>query len=95
MRQYEVTVVLGEKSTAAKKKSVSAKIKEIAGALGGEIVKTEDWGKRDLAYTIEDSNSGFFLFFLLELEAQGARQLDDKLRMEEDLIRYLVVRKEK
>ena len=93
MREYELTIVLGEKTTAAKKKAVAEKVKKAVESLKGKVTKTEDWGKKELAYKLQGSGSGNFLFFLLELNPEGAKGIDSRLKMEEEIIRYLIVRK--
>ncbi|MEJ2441595.1 MAG: 30S ribosomal protein S6 [Patescibacteria group bacterium] len=95
MQDYELTVVLPGSATAAKKKSVQEAIGKIIKTFNGKVGKVEDQGKKDLAYQIAKNDSGVFLFFPLELSQEGAKALPQKLNLEEDIIRYLLVRKEK
>lgn len=92
MRKYELTVVLPEKATPAKKKAVSETIEKMVKVFKGKIEKSDDWGKLDLYYPIKKNNSGVFLFFQLELEPKSADSLDQKIKLEEDIIRHLLVR---
>ncbi len=92
MGKYELVIVLDGKATAAKKKAVEAKIKKLVTVFKGKIGKVDDWGKKDLAYKIKKSNSGVFLLFNLELTGEAAKALPNKLRLEEEIIRYLLVR---
>ena len=94
MESYELTVVLPGKSKAAKKKTVQEKIEKIVKTAGGSVKDTDDWGEIDLAYKIKKQTSGLFLQFLLELKGSEAKSLPDKLRLESDIIRYLIVKKE-
>lgn len=93
MANYELTLVLPEKATAAKLKSLETKIEELAKTLKGKVKKLEDWGKIELSYPIKKSKSGSFLHFELELESEAAKNLNDKLRMENDIVRYLLIKK--
>lgn len=93
MRKYELTVVLPGKATAVKKKKAQAKIEKIVSDAKGKVGKVDDWGKKELSYLIAKNNSGIFLHFPLELEAESAKSLDSKLNLEEDIIRYLLIRK--
>ena len=95
MNKYELTLVLPDKATAAKKKSVSETIEKMVKVFKGKIIKTNDWGEIPLAYEIKKNKNGNFLFFELELEGEFAKQLQDKLKMEEGVIRHLLVRLEK
>lgn len=91
MDKYELTVVVDGKS-AAKKKTVTDKVEKLVSVLKGKVGKVEDWGVKDLAYKIKKSQSGIFVHFPLELEGSAAKSLGDKLRIEDDIIRYLLVR---
>ena len=93
MNNYELTVVLPEKATAAKKKSVKEAIEKMVKTAKGEIKSFDDWGKIDLAYTINGNDSGVFIFFELELEPAGVKSLDQKIKLEDDVIRHLLVKK--
>jgi len=95
MQNYELTVVLPGSATAAKKKSVQETIGKIVKTFSGKVGKVEDQGKKDLAYEIAKNDSGIFLFFPLELGEEGAKALPQKLNLEEDVIRYLLIRGEK
>lgn len=92
MRQYELTVVLSGGTSSAKKKNAQNKVEEIVKTFKGKMGKVSDWGEKELAYKIKNNTSGVFLHFPLELEAGKARELDTKLKTEEDIIRYLLVR---
>ena len=94
MRNYQLTAVLAGKATPAKKKSVQGKIGKIITDTKGKTVKIDDWGKIDFTYPIAKNSSGSFLHFELELEPAKTKELDSKLKLEEDIIRYLLVRKE-
>lgn len=92
MQKYELTVVMPEKTTAAKKKAFQEGLEKTVKALEGKIVKTDDWGEKELAYKIAKSNSGNFTLYSLELNASKAPQLYTKMRVDNDVIRYLLVR---
>lgn len=92
MNNYELTIVLDGKTTSAKKKSVEGRMEKMIETFKGKIAKAEDWGTRDLAYKIKKSETGTYLFFEVQLEASQAKILGEKLRLEEDLIRHLLVK---
>ncbi|MFV1917062.1 MAG: 30S ribosomal protein S6 [Patescibacteria group bacterium] len=94
MNKYEFTVVLAGKVTPAKKKSIIGKLEKLLKGVNGEVGKLSDWGEIEFAYPVKKNNSGIFLHFPLELEPESASNLDSKLNLEEDVIRYLLVRKE-
>lgn len=93
-KQYELVVVLAGDTTAAKAKAVEASIGKIVNAAGGKIAKVENWGKKDFAYSIQKQTTGAFFIYGLELEDSSARHIHDKMRLEQDVIRYLLIRKD-
>jgi small subunit ribosomal protein S6 len=94
MNKYELALVYEGKITAAKKKQESEKLEKLVSAFGGKVLGQNDWGVKDLAYEIRDNETGSFIIYDLELDGQGARNLQGKLRLEEQIIRYLLVKKE-
>jgi len=83
MNKYELTIVVDEKTGASKKKSVIEKISKMVETLKGKLGKMEDWGQKEY---------GLCIFFPLELDSSGAKILNDKLRLEDDVERYLLIR---
>ena len=93
MRNYELVIVLDGKATSAKKKSVTEKIEKLIKSIKGKVATIKDWGTKDLAYQIGKSTTGAYLILPLELTGEAANELSNKLRLETDLIRYLLVKK--
>lgn len=94
MNVYELTLVLPGGSTAAKKKAVGETIEKIVKMNDGVVAKSDDWGEKELAYPIAKYKTGSFLHYDLELESVSVKALADKLRMEEGIIRHLLIKKE-
>lgn len=94
MRIYELTCVLPGGVSAAKKKSLKETIEKIVKAVKGEIKENKDWGEIELAYPIKKEDTGVFLHFVLELDSAAAEKILKKLRIEGDIIRYLLVRRD-
>lgn len=94
MQKYELTVVLDGKAGSAKKKKVSETLEGLIKLFKGKIVDSKDWGVKEMAYKIQKSITGLYLFFELELDAKVVKALNDKLRVDGEILRYLVVRKD-
>lgn len=93
MNTYELTTVLPAKTTPSRKKALQKNLEKIVEGLKGKVTRVEDWGEIELAYKILKNTSGIFLHYNLELENNAVKQLDSKLKMEEEIIRYLLVKK--
>lgn len=94
MRDYELTLVVGPDLTSENQKELLAKIKKIVSDLKGEVKESKDWGKKELAYPIKKTHFGCFFLWLISLREETVDQLDKKIRLEENIIRYLLVRAE-
>lgn len=94
MQKYELTLFLDGKATPAKKKSVREDVEKIVSTFKGKVGTVEDWGEKTLAYNIGKSESGNFLFFPLELDPQEVKSMATKLKLEEQIVRFLLIRKE-
>lgn len=94
MDKYELTTVLPGKTTSAKKKSAREFVEKLVKTLKGKVAKIDDWGELPLSYKIKGNESGIFIHFWLELDRQAVSGIDNKLRLEEGIIRHLLVKKE-
>jgi small subunit ribosomal protein S6 len=94
MQNYELTLILKGKVTPAKKKAIVEKIDKIISEQKGKKGEVDDWGEIELTYKIKKEGTGYFLRIPLELDAKGAKAFADKLRMEEEIVRYLLVKNE-
>jgi small subunit ribosomal protein S6 len=59
---------------------------------GGQMGNTEPWGRRNLAYPIKKNFSGHYVLQRFQMPAEGTMEVERFLRLNEDIIRYLVVR---
>lgn len=95
MNKYELTLVLDGKAGAAKKKKVIETLEKTLKVFKGVISESKEWGVKELAYKIGKSDTGLYLFFEIELDPAGVKAINDKLRVDPDLIRFLLIRKDK
>jgi ribosomal protein S6 len=94
MNKYELTLVVDGKTGAAKKKKVTEALEKALKIFKGEIKESKELGVREMAYRIGKSETGLYLYFELELDGNGVKALNEKLRNEPDILRFLVIRKE-
>lgn len=95
MNKYELTLVLDGKVGAATKKKVVENLEKIVSLFKGAVKNSKEMGVKELAYKIGKSETGLYLFYELELNSKGVKALNDKMRVSQDLIRYLLIRKDK
>lgn len=58
----------------------------------GKIEKEEEWGMKDLAYAIKHNRKGHYTHYLFSTEPKDIAPLDKTLKLEEDILRYLLIR---
>ena len=92
MQKYELTIVFDSKTSAAKRKTVREGIEKTVTLLKGKMQTVEDWGEKDLAFKIKKAPKGVFVHFPLELSSDSAKKLLEKMRTEDAIIRYLLIR---
>jgi len=60
--------------------------------LGGEVIKVDVWGRRQLAYPIKKFAEGQYVLVNMQLPAQSVVTLERDLKISESVLRHLVVR---
>lgn len=91
LRSYELVVIVSSKVKADKRGEIIAKLSQSAVDLGGKSTKTEELGLKDLAYSIKHELSGWYALLNLSLPAEAVKKMDDIVKREEKIIRYLLV----
>lgn len=60
----------------------------------GEVVSVDDWGKRKLAYEIDDLKEGYYYIVDFKSEPDHIKEFERRLRLSDYVLRYMVIRKE-
>ncbi len=94
MNQYEVLYVITPELDDEANQVVMNKFADIITQNGGEIEKTDIWGKRRLAYPIDYKTEGFYVLVSFSANPELPRELERNMRNDERLMRYMVTRKE-
>ena len=94
MKKYELALViaptLDEEALAAEKASVNALIERF----GGTVDKVDDWGKRRLAYEINKVNEGSYSFISFTADTTAPAEIESRMRIKENVLRYLIIAEE-
>jgi small subunit ribosomal protein S6 len=94
MNKYELVLVVNAKIEDDARAAVVDKAKAYVERFGGTVTEVEDWGKRKLAYEIQHMKEGFYYFIQFEAAAEAPAEIERRVRIMENVLRYLVVRKE-
>jgi len=95
MTKYELTIVLDGKATAAQKKAKIAFVESLVKINKGKVTSNEDWGVKDLTYAIQKLSTGAFLYFDIELDPATVKEISEKVKLEDGIIRHLLVKADK
>jgi small subunit ribosomal protein S6 len=63
----------------------------VAGEDGGEVTAVDQWGRRQLAYPIEDRDNGFYVVSHVTTDPEKLPEFERSLQLDEGLLRYLIV----
>ena len=94
MNKYELAVVLNAKVEDEVRANTLEKVKDLVSRCKGTITNVDEWGKRRLAYEIQKMNEGFYYFIQFDAEAAVPAEIESRIRIMDNVIRYLCVRQE-
>ena len=95
MNKYELAVVVNVKLEDEERVAVIEKVKEYIVRFGGTVTDVEEWGKKRLAYEIQKMKDAYYYFIKFESENTDCpNEVEDNIRIMENVIRFLVVKQE-
>ena len=94
MNKYELAVVVSAKIEDEERAAVVDKCKALIERFGGTITNVDDWGKKRLAYEIQKMKEGFYYFIQFEAESSAPAEIESRIRIMDNVLRYLVVKNE-
>ncbi|MCP1103535.1 small subunit ribosomal protein S6 [Aequitasia blattaphilus] len=94
MNKYELTVVVSAKIEDEERAAVIEKVKALIERFEGKISDIDEWGKKRLAYEIQKMNEGFYYFIHFESDATTPHEVEQRIRIMDNVIRYLCVRQD-
>ena len=95
MNKYELAVVVNVKLEDEERAAVIEKVKEYIVRFGGTVTEVEEWGKKKLAYEIQKMKDAYYYFIKFESENTDCpNEVEDNIRIMENVIRFLVVKQE-
>ena len=95
MNHYETVFIATPVLSDVQTKELFGKFQGVITENGGQIVSSEDWGLRKLAYPIQKKTTGFY--YLIEFEGEGdlVEKLETQYRRDERVIRFLTFKMDK
>ena len=94
MSKYELALVVNAKIEDEAREAVVEKAKSYVARYGGTVTEVEEWGKKRLAYEVQKMREGFYYFIQFEADATCPADVERHFRIMDNVMRYLVVKKE-
>mgnify|MGYP004470102379 FL=1 len=63
-------------------------------AANGTVSNVDDWGKRRLAYEINDKTEGYYVLVDFESDGEFPKELDRQYRINDAILRTIIIRKD-
>ena len=94
MTKYELAIVFRPSEDEGSFKNELEKTEALIARFGGTVDKVDLWGKRRLAYEIQKLYEGYYAFITFVAEPQTPAEIESRLRIDENVLRYLIIKVE-
>lgn len=91
MPKYELLYIIGSETADDAAPGVIAEVKKAIETGGGTIEKSEDWGRRKLAYPIKTTKNGYYVLVNFSAPSESVSGIEHKIRTNQAVIRHLIV----
>ena len=92
MALYENVFIARQDMSPAQVETLADDYVSVMESLGGRIEKREHWGLKTLAYRIKKNRKGHYVLFNFDATGDAVAELERRMRLSEDVLRYLTVR---
>ena len=95
MNRYELTYIIDTAVEDKARKELIEKFSELIKQNGGEVEKVDEtWGKRRLAYPINDKPEGYYVLVTFKAPAELPREIERNMGINENILRSLIIKLE-
>lgn len=91
-RSYELGFIIPSNIQEPETKAVIETVTTWVKDFGGDVTNVDYWGRRRLAYPIQDFREGYYVFLKLDYPTDRLGELERNLRLSDQVLRHLVVR---
>ncbi|MFJ7978092.1 30S ribosomal protein S6 [Peribacillus sp. JNUCC 23] len=92
MRKYEIMYIIRPNIEEDAKKALVERFNTILTDNGAEMTEAKEWGKRRLAYEINDFRDGYYMLLKINGETAAIQEFDRLAKISEDIIRHMVTK---
>jgi len=92
---FETTFITRSELSDEGLKAIQERLNGVVAQYGGELVLSEDWGKRKLAYAIAKETRGHYTYFVYTGKGDVVHEIERNLRLNDQVLRFLSVNLDK
>lgn len=92
MANYESVLIARQDLGASQVNSLVENLSEVLKREGGEVVKVDNWGLKNLAYRIKKNRKGHYVLLNIAAPAKAIFEYERLMRLNEDVIRYMTIK---
>jgi small subunit ribosomal protein S6 len=92
LHNYEVALIIRPEMEEEGQSALIERLGELLTSEGGEVTDVETWGRRRLAYPIRKVQEGHYYFIQGQFSASVLPELERTIKLNDDILRHMVVR---
>ncbi len=92
MANYESVLIARQDLGASQVNSLVSDLSEVIKKEGGEVVKVDNWGLKNLAYRMKKNRKGHYVLLNIAAPAKAIFEYERLMRLNEDVIRYMTIK---
>ena len=92
MRTYDVLLIVDPRLTDEEVAQLGGRLQETLAGLGGEVLSSEDWGRRRLVFELRKQREGHYLLLQARATPAVMREYERQLKLNESVLRFLATR---
>ena len=90
--KYELMLILKPLLPEDIKSNIIEEVEKLVKKYKGNIISTDVWGKRHLAYPIKKHDEGYYLVYKLEINQKEVKEFDRQLNLNNGILRFLRIK---
>jgi small subunit ribosomal protein S6 len=94
MANYESVLIARQDLGASQVNSIVEDLSSVIKKEGGEVVRVDNWGLKNLAYRIKKNRKGHYVILNIAAPASAIAEYERVMRVNEDIIRYMTIKVE-
>ena len=92
MRTYDVLLIVDPRLTDEEVAQLGGRLQEALVTLGGEVVSSDDWGRRRLVFELRKQREGHYLLLQVRATPTVMREYERQLKLNESVLRFMTTR---